>query len=381
MKKFSYRFLTASLLVSLLLPLVSCAKEVESKVAGEYGEQASLTAFRLAAENPFRSAYSAGERATAAAIKSQLDALGVPYQIQGFSGAGGQSENIIVRFEGRGFHREQTVATDIAGRPDAKQPVGEFRQTIVVGAHYDSPIAAEKSLEMPQYDGISDNASGVAALLQIIDQVKQSRDKLGFDVDFVFFGASSDNYQGARIYLDNMEENLKSNLMSVLVIESLYVGDKLYANAGPRSADPEQKIFLRTPLYDLLDISVSHFTGQRLLDNQSGLILQGISGIPDGTVYREFTLKQGDFTPFDQAGYPIVYIESADYVVQDPNHFKENKSSVFESTQGRVRGTAFDSTTVLKEVVHDKAMEERVNAVTFWVYTYLTDGIYNAELR
>lgn len=375
-------FLRAACLVMtsvlLALPLASCGSQKQEEMAADYGPSAAQLAWEMAQSHPFRGAYSANEKATGEAIEAKLQQLGYKPERQAFQGSGGESANIIVHIKGSGFHRDPAKATDIAGKPDPSQETGDFRKLMIIGAHYDTPVGEDKKVQMPHYNGISDNASSVAALLLLAEKLKGM--KSGYDVDLVFFGASTDNWKGARTYLDSLSEEQRKQVEGVFTLTSLYAGDKLYANAGVSSVNPDNRVRLRQPLYDLLDISVSYYTGLRLLDNQGGYDVE-VPGHNGAVIYREFTLKKGDYTPFDEAGLPVVSIESGDYATDKLNEKLENRNPSFDSTGGQIRGTDFDSTEILKEALQEDILELRINAVVFLLKTYIEDGQFNAETK
>ena len=354
-------FMAVLIGAALGLPLAgmtACTGGREEAMAGsDYGSFGSEMAIKLATQDPYRKAYSAGEKAAAEFIARQIKSVSLP---------------------GRGFYRPQTAATDIAGAPDKTLTVGDFKRRIIVGAHYDTKLGEENKSEAPKFDGISDNASGVAVLLNVLRQIKGVT--TGFDVDIVFFGASGDGFAGAKAYLASIGNEQRREIESVIVVDSIYGGDNLYANAGINSAAPDNRHRLRTPLYDLLNISVSNYTGLRLLDNQGGFKVK-VQGLTNSVVYREFTFKESDHTPFDAAGLPVVYIESGNYKVKEVNNTLENRTQLFEPTGGAIRGTNYDDIDTLKENLPEGMLELRINSTTFILKTYIESGLYNAKMH
>jgi len=375
-------FMAVLIGAALGLPLAgmtACTGGREEAMAGsDYGSFGSEMAIKLATQDPYRKAYSAGEKAAAEFIARQIKNLGYEYKEQQFTSNGKSGRNIIVSLPGRGFYRPQTAATDIAGAPDKTLTVGDFKRRIIVGAHYDTKLGEENKSEAPKFDGISDNASGVAVLLNVLRQIKGVT--TGFDVDIVFFGASGDGFAGAKAYLASIGNEQRREIESVIVVDSIYGGDNLYANAGINSAAPDNRHRLRTPLYDLLNISVSNYTGLRLLDNQGGFKVK-VQGLTNSVVYREFTFKESDHTPFDAAGLPVVYIESGNYKVKEVNNTLENRTQLFEPTGGAIRGTNYDDIDTLKENLPEGMLELRINSTTFILKTYIESGLYNAKMH
>lgn len=376
------RLSTLALLLSMLMVLsllTACGERASTESALEYGSQAADWARELASLYPYRPAYSEGEQQTANWIVAKLDELGYSeVERQPVQSDKGQGENLLLRLKGSGFHRESEAAVDVAGEPDPSLQVGDFRRRLVLLAAYDSLLPESERNLAPDADGISDNASGVAALLQLLQKLKGQH--YGYDLDIVFVAARGDDFRGSRSYLASLSEEEKAEVEAVFVLENLYGGDKLYANAGPRSVLREEKVRLRQPLMDLLDISVSYYTGLRLLDNQSSLPVKvRVDAQEVEAIYREFTLKRSDFSVFDEAGLPGAYIEATEYQMESLVE-RDSQNPVFEQTNGRIRGTNYDSQAVLQENMAQDLLETRINAITFILKTYVLGGIYNASI-
>lgn len=372
--------LTLGVMVTLLATLcLGCGStKPAAQTAEDLGDSGKNWAIELAQAHPFRSAYSNGEQEMAADLEARLKQLGVEPIRQTVNTGGGQADNLLVRKPGRGFYRDIPQATDVAGQPDANQQTGDFRQLVILAAPYGTPLSETQAQENPGYEGISGNASGTALLLKLIEQT-QGHD-YGYDIDFVFLAASGDQHAGAQAYVDALPEDQRSQVAGVFVFDSIYAGDKLYANAGLQAAYKEKRERLRRPLYDILSVSVSYYTGQRLYDNQAGYEVK-LPGSDEQVIYREFTLEPGDHQPFDQADLPVVLIESGDYHLEQGEAFRESKNPLFDETKGRIRGTRFDNYSVLKEALPENQLQERLNALVFWMLKYLDQGVYNAKVK
>lgn len=99
------------------------------------------------------------------AVRHALGDLGCPFGIQKVKIDGVLCENFIL-------------------------PLGEGAPRLLIGAHYDS---------VPGSTGANDNASGVAILLDLINQI--SRKPIPSPIDFVFFDLEENNLSGSRAYM------------------------------------------------------------------------------------------------------------------------------------------------------------------------------------
>ena len=78
-------------------------------------------------------------------------------------------------------------------------------RTVVIGAHYDTVISTE---------GASDNASGVAAILSMAEQIRGH--SYPFDVRIILFGAEEDGLHGSIHYVDTLTSDEISNMVAML---------------------------------------------------------------------------------------------------------------------------------------------------------------------
>ena len=97
---------------------------------------------------------------------------------------------------------------------------GESEQKIIVGAHYDS---------LP-YPGASDNASGVALLLESALRMREVDNY--HTIVYVFFGAEKIGLVGAHIYYDSLTEAERDNIVMMINADTLIEGAFFLYGAG-----------------------------------------------------------------------------------------------------------------------------------------------------
>lgn len=381
--------LALCLVLSVFLSLLTgCRSSHSVHLLSRFGSYGEDVALQIASTYPRRPAGSEAERAVGDLIYDEFEKLGFVPEVQEVPlGEGGTSRNIIVRIPGSGF----TANPDEVELYDydvyayrAKPEDGLFRRQVIVGARYDSDPEAEEDS-----DGISDNASGIGALLQLARHLK--REQVGFDVILAAFGAGFDSQAGARTFADSMSEHDVQITNCFYEFRSLYAGGKLYANAGWSSTYPGKKYVLRQPIYGLSDIALNQpiytLLGESLYQNQStymidnpiaGETAEGLTA-PDKIVFREISRFASDYRPFDRKMIPCVILESYDYSADSYDELKENVDPNFASSNYRVRGTAFDKIAVLDRLSTRDLLQNRINLASFLVFKAIEGGVLGGE--
>jgi alkaline phosphatase isozyme conversion protein len=360
----------------LILPILlgGCGKDdtVETPIA-EYGTYGSDIAIELARQYPYRKAYSAEEKSAGEYVKSEFEKLGFTVTEQTFSSPdqSGTSANYIVKIPGQGF---MMAAEDGSYKEEHRQ--------VIVGAHYDTVFGTSNSAANPDYNGIQDNASGIGCLLTLAKQLKGTSN--GYDVILVAFGAGEDSAAGAAYYESQMTLDEISSTDAMYCIESIYAGDKLYASAGWNSLASGMKYEMRRKLYEAYDVvyenSLSSKNGVDLLYNESGLSID-VNGDGTADIYREVTLNQSDYVPFDNAGIPIVFLESYDYNYAAVEEMKETKNLNLQTAAGMIRHTDLDSIDLLAASLDEGQLEKRINNTAFILLKCIEKGVHNGLLK
>jgi aminopeptidase YwaD len=116
-------------------------------------------------------------------------------------------ENTIL--DGTAEVETQSVSTqNVVARLEAKNP-NKVDEYIVIGGHYDHLGMGGKgtSSRMPDtvavHNGADDNASGVAALIEVAQKLKSMEDSLKRDVLFIAFGAEEMGLLGSKFFAEN----------------------------------------------------------------------------------------------------------------------------------------------------------------------------------
>ena len=103
---------------------------------------------------------------------------------------------------------------------------------VVIGAHYDNYYGYADGLlggSETKSHGIYDNASGVAALLNIVKAMKDRA--VNYDIYYVFFGAEEVGNYGSRGFYDGFVKKYKGDMKLMINLDSIGAGDDLYLYA------------------------------------------------------------------------------------------------------------------------------------------------------
>ena len=356
--KKTLRILSIVLCFLMVFSCASCGEKDEESKPAAYGTYGADFALNLAQSFPYREAFSAGEQGAGVMIKNELESLGYQVEVQPVAASASESSsNYIIRIPGEGFMQRDSF--------------GEYNpvhKTVVIGAHYDSPIKYSQRLEYPLYNGIQNNACGIGSLMTIAKEMQGK--KFAYDVILVAFGASTSNYLGARTFVYSLSDEERSSIDCMYCIESIYAGDKLYAHSGLSSLKAGNKYSYRRKLYEAYDVAYENSllseTGTDLYYNMSLLSFDANGdGVDD--MYREVTTVPSDYTVFDNLSIPIVFFESSDYNFTKLSDMKETKNLTLQTYGGAVRNTPLDSSITLKEALDETRLETRINVVSFIV--------------
>ena len=357
------RRILLALIFALSVAVVGCTEPPAAEPETVIGDEGVVLARSIATRYPFRKAGTPQEASAGDLIVDELKKMGYRPELQDIVMEDWSSRNIILRIEGSGF--------DVAASDAISGETQRIRRSVVIGAHYDTPFGTADSVDNPDYSGIHDNASGVGALLSVAKELKEG--KPGYDVVLVFFGGGNADFRGARTFAENMTPAEIASTDVMYCIDSIFAGDKLYAHSGLNSLVSGMKYLRRRKLYELSDVAIQH--GIDLRFNESDL---DIDANEDGTVdvYREITTIRSDYVVFDALDIPCVFIESYEYFASVTADQTESRNPYFGGTKGQIRGTNYDSTTYLEEVLEEGRLEKRIKNVAFLIVKALEKGIY-----
>ncbi len=163
-------------------------------------------------------------------------------------------------------------------------PVKKY-EMVVIGAHYDHLGMDEKG---NIFNGADDNASGVAAMLEVANALYEVRDRLKRTVLFVAFGAEEWGLIGSQAFVDTRKLSSTEKIIAMFNIDSIGRGD--------------------TSKYWLIGGSV-YPPIANLVNKYSAEL-----GLVEGDNIDKYAFKYGsDHYPFHMKGIPAVDLFSSNY--------------------------------------------------------------------
>jgi alkaline phosphatase isozyme conversion protein len=361
----SCKYISIALLLTILM-ITGCNDVTGEAPETTIGNEGVVIARAIANRFPARSPGSSAETATGDLIISELEKIGFEPVVEEFSIGESTSRNISVYIKGMGFSED--IESDVAS-DDYESNI--IHRKAIIGAHYDTPISVDDLEEMSGYDGLHSNASGVGALLSVAKSIKSK--SYGYDIEIIFFGAGNLDFAGSAYYVDSLNESDIEEIDVMYCVDSIFAGDKLYAHAGINSIESGKKYIRRRKLYELSDVAIANRIDLRFNESDLDVDVDG-----DGTddVYREITTNKSDHSAFDAVGISCVLIESYEYFASAYADQIESKNPFFGETGGMIRGTVYDSSEYLDEVIEEGRLEKRIKDVAFLIVNALEKGIY-----
>lgn len=152
--------------------------------------------------------------------------------------------------------------------------------TVVLSAHYDTTYVEDT--EKPGsgtivLDGINDNAGSVALLIAFAKELDINSD-LPFNIEIVFFGASTNNYDGSRFYMRGVSDDKAKNILLNINFDKIAIGrfNYMYVN---EFMTPQEKYFFKLA------------EGQNMKKLQNINTLDFSKDSPNGLNYTHFGLE------------------------------------------------------------------------------------------
>lgn len=277
---------------------------------GQYGYQ-TMRDLALSYPGRFTGAPETGTTFFAASdyMADRLSRAGA-VRVQDFTSTRGPSQNLILSMPG----------TD--GR------------TLVVGAHFDTAGTS------PDLQGVDDNASGAGVLTELAAHMGGM--ELSTGLEFVAFGAEEIGLQGARHYVDTLDDAQRANLAGMINIDSLITGDFMYGHAGVNYLDNSDLLSLRNRAHEIA--------------RELGIDLRSNPGL--NPAYPILTGCCSDAAVFEQFDIPILWLEATNWEIGDLDGYDQTTNPAIPG--GRTWHDAeLDSWDFLREALGEERFEQR----------------------
>jgi Zn-dependent M28 family amino/carboxypeptidase len=259
------------------------------------------------------------EANTAHYIEEEFAKMGYEPEIKSFSRLGWEDDETQAMFDS---------ANVIAVKEGASPEV------IVVGAHYDS---SDEGL------GADDNASGVGALLELAQIVKDV--STPYTIHFVAFGGEEAGMLGSQDYVDNLGAEGVKNTIGLINMDSISAGDITYAYSK------ESESALRDWALDWA--------------KANGFALETIPNVD----LSDEGYGTADYDAFEKAGIPFAYFESTNWTLGDKDGYTQVDPQYGDG--GAIIHTEFDTLAYLDETFPGR-VDERLNNIISIIHALLT---------
>jgi alkaline phosphatase isozyme conversion protein len=184
---------------------------------------------------------------------------------------------------------------------------GDSPLEIIVGAHYDSG---------KEGDGVDDNASGVAVMLEVAERVANLQTP--YSIRFIAFGSEENDLDGSYYYMERMEGKDVANTIAYINLDSLAAGDITYVYS-----DEGEKAFLRDWLLEWA----------------------GKNNVPLQTILNVDLEDEGDYVAdygaFKDRGIPYIYFEATNWTLGDQDGYTQVDPQYGD--EGYIWHTPFDT--------------------------------------
>ncbi len=118
----------------------------------------------------------------------------------------------------------------------------ETDKKLIIACNYDNiayKINDNYELELVESEGISGSAASVAVALLLADCVPSG---LNYDIEFIFFGAGNSNMAGSKFYASGILPETQENILAMINIDNVGVGENLYFYVDEFETDFARKI-------------------------------------------------------------------------------------------------------------------------------------------
>ncbi len=257
-----------------------------------------------------------------------------------FEEAGYEPEFQPFRFGDKGaFDSQNVIAYSAAAQGSSAQT-----PLVIVGAHYDCVAAAK---------GADDNASGVAAMLEVAARLKDH--KLPYDVAFIAFGAEEVGLKGSNYYVSQMSDQDMARTIAMINFDSLIVGDYCYIHSGLN-----HETWVQDDMLEIID------------DLDLPIVTHPSPKYPAGVTPNEFS----DYSAFNKAGIPIVAFEATNWEIANLDGYAQLDPTQFDDPEyadlWEIWHTEYDYLEFIDGLLGERP-EQHLKAYTTLVYVFLRD--------
>ena len=176
-------------------------------------------------ERLYRIPGSKAEYNSAVYIKTCLESLSTFEPVQDASTKSGvQRFDFTSIYDGKNYSSQNIIFRKESLTGDGKK--------VVIGAHYDTSeyvrfaenVEGKVGEKIDDSEGVNDNAGGVALLLSLAKLIDEQVVDFGFDLEVVFFGASTNNFAGSNFYNRGLGDEDASKILCYINLDKVTIG-------------------------------------------------------------------------------------------------------------------------------------------------------------
>lgn len=244
-----------------------------------------------------------------------------------------------------------------------KSTSSSIKKKVILATHYDSASLSSTSKRDNETgkiisvgDGIGENASSVATILALAKTIDRI-DDLGFTLEIVFFGASNNDYAGAKHYMQDISDADAKNILEMINLDRIGVGafNYFYVNEFENSQFKYAKNVLSNfdgfkPLQikNVLHTSSSSLNGLGYshvgLDGEHALFMdKNINVLNIFSGYYENLITPGIKEYEDKENVTFTENDSYDFVLENCEGFSKNLANIHDAIKTFLTDEKFTS--------------------------------------
>ncbi len=245
---------------------------------------------------------------------------------------------------------------------------------IILSAHYDTTYVYNSASSDSGLvaDGINDNAGSVAVLLAMAKYLDSLDIDPGYTVELVFFGASTNDYDGASFYNRGLDESDFKSILLVMNLDKISVGRYNYMYVNEFITSQQKYIqgiledefnFKRLKNINCLDLSTTSPNGLSYthigLESDHAIFMKNnvnVLNFFSGDYESVITFGNSEYN----TGNNVTFTEndSYEYITQNFPEFKDNLVNVYNAIKSLMWDADF-----VAEMEKDNGLEARYS---FW---------------
>lgn len=152
-----------------------------------------------------------------------------------------------------------------------KAPI-ETKKKVILTCNYDVKVsgydADAKEYISEKNDALNSSSGSVACALMLAKTL--STLNLGFDLEFVFFGAGENSYAGSEFYLNGISDEDAKNILCVINLDKIAVGKNIYFYMDEVESDLS-KYITKTCSSLISEIDLTHLNKTSFIESGLGL--------------------------------------------------------------------------------------------------------------